>query len=171
MRTDGPVTRRLCDERKQALLTMSMQGKKAKSVRALAIARDERGAEHAHRWLRDWSLHYSWALRAAFEHCTTLSLAFDASRIGCPAEETLTIASKDCLNGIAGWACPQVDSIAAVSLLVSVALLSLLRRIFHPPPPNESALTLPSAWGGLFLFECVFQTSDPSKREAVLRKL
>eukprot|EP00971_Amphidinium_carterae_P001105 21710-Amphidinium_carterae.2 len=127
MRTDGRVTRRLCDERKQALLTMSMQEKKAKSVRALAMARDERGAEHAHRWLREWSLHYSWALRASFEHCTTLSLAFDASRIGCPAEETLTIAAKDCLNGIAGWACPQVYSIAAV-------LTCLIQPAPHPPP-------------------------------------
>lgn len=100
--------RRLDGDRKAALLGRAIHDKKSKSVKSLCSARDERGAQNSPDWMQTEVAAYQWSLWASFNGAQSLALAFDASRLGMPREESLIIAAYDSDRDIAGWLMPQV---------------------------------------------------------------
>eukprot|EP00971_Amphidinium_carterae_P215449 4276298-Amphidinium_carterae.4 len=89
-----------------------------------------RGAEHADRWTRESAGHYQWEVQQALANCEVLSLAYDASRIGCPAEDTLVVACCSPLHRLAGWLMPQIlarSKIVIASVLCGQPVLCVKR--------------------------------------------
>ena len=100
--------RRLDPEWMAALLHLAIHEKKAKSIKSLCQARGEPGAHNSSRWLANETAAYQWSLWDSFENTQSLAIAFDASRVGMPREETLIIAAYDVENDRAAWFIPQV---------------------------------------------------------------
>ena len=88
----GSSKRRLDTDRKSALINLALEDRKAKSVKVLCQGRKEKGAENSDRWLAEEASAYRWAAAATFAGVQNLSLAYDASRVGQPKEDTLVVA-------------------------------------------------------------------------------
>jgi hypothetical protein len=99
--------RRLDSDKKGFLVEMAVKHKRARTVGMLAKARCEPGSENASRWMLQNLGAYRLSLRLEFNEVQHLALAFDASRVGQPREETLIVAAINLDKGVAGWLCPQ----------------------------------------------------------------
>ena len=104
----GSKRRRIDADRKAMLLKRAIDDKNAKSVGTLCKARGERGSHGASDWIHTEIAAYQWCLHASFFHVQNLGIAYDASRLGMPKEETLIVAGYDADRNIAGWFMPQV---------------------------------------------------------------
>ncbi len=101
--------RRLDKERKSALMHWAINEKKGKTIKSLCVSRGEAGADNSSKWLREEMGPYQWCLWFLFQDVQALAVAFDASRVGMPREETLSIAGCRVETELAAWFMPQVE--------------------------------------------------------------
>ena len=105
----GSSKRRLDTDRKSALIALALEDRKAKSVKVLCQGRKEKGAENSDRWLAEEASAYRWAAAATFAGVQNLSLAYDASRVGQPKEDTLVVAGLAVDTNTGAWFVPQAS--------------------------------------------------------------
>ena len=109
-RVRGKGKRALDPDRKMAMVEKTLHDKKAKTVGAMARALGEAAASHSSETLSQYTGGYHWSVLQAFQGKTVLGICFDASRMGMPKEETLTLAVTDPFTLQAAWLAPQAFS-------------------------------------------------------------
>ena len=88
----------------------ALHDERAKTIGAMARARDEQGDTHAERWLYDVAKSYRAAMMMELDGAQNIAVAYDASRLGSPLEETLMTVVIDVDTSRAGWLLPAVWS-------------------------------------------------------------
>lgn len=104
---DGPRKRRMDEDLKRAVVSTAMGAKRAKTVGAMVRATGMVAEKTAAAWVGPHMTEYMCACRLSFAKARTLSLSFDATRVGCPKEETLACAAYAVDLDIAAWLPPQ----------------------------------------------------------------
>eukprot|EP00959_Pyramimonas_sp_CCMP1952_P285203 5963279-Pyramimonas_sp.AAC.1 len=109
MRTGaGSAKRRRIDEDlKHRIVHNSMQAGTASTPQMMARAMGGMHQTTPGKWFSTHMGIYKKSLEMSMQNAQRVSVSYDASRVGMPKEETLTIAVLDSLKDRAGWLPPQ----------------------------------------------------------------
>ena len=122
--------RRVDEDLRTSIMHNAMQLNLATTPSAYARATQSLPQGTSKNWIGNHMCEYSTSLKMTFHEVQSLSVAFDASRIGMPKEETLMIAALDTSRDYAGWLAPQVFGRQSL----------LLRWCCILPVPQESSI-------------------------------
>ena len=122
----GSRKRRVDEDFKTAVCIASMSSKKAKTVGAMVKATGDFATTTAFGWIGPHMTEYRCETLITFGKSKTVSLDFEASRVGAPKGETLAIAIFDCDRMRGAWLPPQVCECASQThVYISVCLFAL----------------------------------------------
>ena len=99
--------KRLDEDLRSAMMGSMLQERRGSTVGAIARASGVIPEATAKNWIPRHLAEYRASLMLSFAESSAVCICFDASRVGCPKEETLTTAIVDLCSGRAGWLAPQ----------------------------------------------------------------
>ena len=117
--------RRIDVDLKTAVTLDAVREKKARTAGGYAEANDLCPRRAANQWQDVISGQYRASTMMSFDHSSIVSIAFDASRVGQPKEDTVTYAIADCRRHIGAWLPPSGSlSLKTINGCQCVLLLS-----------------------------------------------
>ena len=87
---DGQKKRRIDEDLRQAMAIQMVSEKRASSAASMARALGQVSPSLGQAWEKEAMKQYLMNGWSCFRHLNTLSICMDGSRLGCPAEETVT---------------------------------------------------------------------------------
>lgn len=107
--TQGGKRRRVDKDLQSAIIHSAMQEGRARTPGALARASHSLNEKTVVSWVPRHMSVYAHALRLALEKAPDIAVAYDASRVGQPKKDILSVAVVNVQTNFAGWLPPQVS--------------------------------------------------------------
>ena len=134
----GGKRRRIDEDLYESILGKRMKEGQARTVGALVRTMPGIASSTVSSHVPAYMGDYRAALTLELRRATSLSISFDATRVGCPKEDVLSVAVMNPCSASAGWLAPQVLGIyygASVGLPGRLlgASVGLLGRLLGAP--------------------------------------
>lgn len=157
--TGSRKRRRVDGDYKVAVAMDAVRDKKAATAGAYVTATSECSRPTANSWTPIIAGQYRVATMMSFQDTAIATIAFDASRVGQPKEDTVTYAFGDCCRFVGGWlpvqarcceAYPRTEALVPSRAFLQTAFAETCLGARAPParvPPAPSARPFGSSAG------------------------